>query len=64
MIKKYKGYLIKVYEKIKCSIVNKENVKIEKFSIFEDIISFISNYNNKYKEKLDFKLILQSDSEI
>ena len=63
MINKYKDYLIKVYEKIKSSIVNKENVKIEKFSIVEDIISFISNYNNKYKEKLDFKLILQSDSE-
>ena len=63
MINKYKDYLIKVYEKIKSSIVNKEKVKIEKFSIVEDIISFISNYNNKYKEKLDFKLILQSDLE-
>ena len=31
MINKYKDYLIKVYEKIKSSIVNKENVKIEKF---------------------------------
>ena len=50
-------------KKYKRSIVNKENVKIEKFSIVEDIISFISNYNNKYKEKLDFKLILQSDLE-
>ena len=43
MINKYKDYLIEV------SIVNKENIKIEKFSIFEDIRSFISNYNNKYK---------------
>ena len=54
MINKYKDYLIKV------SIVNKENIKIEKFSIVEDKISFISNYNNNQKEKLDFK---QSDSE-
>ena len=50
MISKYKDYLIKVYEKIKSSLVNKENKKIEKFSIVNDILNFISNYNIKYKK--------------
>jgi hypothetical protein len=63
MINKYKEYLIKVYEKIKNSIVNNENVKTEKYSMVKDIINFISNYNNKYKENFDYKWIFQSDIE-
>ena len=50
MINKYKLYLLKIYGKIKRSIVNKILIKNQKFSIINDIIKFISNYNNKYKQ--------------
>ena len=56
MISKYKIYLFKNYGKIK-------NKQLIEFSIINDIITFISNYNNKYKQKLDFNLILQSSEE-
>jgi hypothetical protein len=63
MISKYKEFLLKFYEKIKCSLVNKCNAKIEIFSLVNDILTFISKYNNKYKRKLDFNVIIQSSDE-
>ena len=61
LISKYKIYLVKVYEKIKNSLINKCANKEEKFSIINDIYTFISNFNSKYKTKLDFNIIFQSD---
>lgn len=52
-----------MYEKIKNSLINKCANKEEKFSIINDIYTFISNFNSKYKTKLDFNIILQSEEE-
>ena len=35
----------------------------KKFSIIEDILKFISNYNSKYNTKLNIYNIIQSESE-
>ena len=38
-------------------------MKKEKLSIIEDIINFKSNYNHKYKSKLDIHNIIQGESD-
>ena len=63
LITKYKEYLLKIYDKIKSSLVNKVNYSNKKFSVINDILLFIQNFNRKYKTKLDFNIILQSDEE-
>ena len=62
-IYKYKIYLKSIYSKIKDALIKKIPVKKEKFSIIEDIINFISNYNSKYKSNLDIYNIIQGDSD-
>lgn len=54
---------MKKYEKFKSSFVNNQINSKDKFSILNDILTFFNNFNNKYKKKLDFNLILQSEKE-
>ena len=63
LIHKYKEYLIKIYEKIKNCFVNKIEIKHEKFSIINDILTFITNYNKKYRTNIDINIIIQSEEE-
>ena len=62
LITKYKKYLLKIYEKIKSSLVNININSIEKLSTINDILLFIQNFNKK-KTNLDFNIILQADEE-
>ena len=63
LVTKYKEYLLSIYNKIKLALVNKINPKKEKFSIVVDILKFIKNLNDKYKEKICLNNILQCDDE-
>jgi hypothetical protein len=47
LITKYKKYLLKIYEKIKSSLVNININSIEKLSTINDILLFIQNFNKK-----------------
>ena len=60
---KYKIYLIKIYNKIKESFVNKINIKTEKFSVVKDILDYIANFNKKHKTKINFSDIIQCDED-
>ena len=61
LIDKYKEYLISIYNKVKTSLVDKNDPIIKKFSIVNDIILFIKNMNLKYKDGLNLTNILQAD---
>ena len=63
LIEKLKFITIKKYDEYKNSIKKPKMPKHKKFSIIEDIYKFITNYNEKYKTKLNAKLIIQSDEE-
>ena len=63
LMEKYKIYLIKIYNKIKESFVNKIKIKQENFSVINDILEYISNFNKKYKTKINFINIIQGDEE-
>ena len=58
LIDNYKEYLVLIYNKIKSCLVNKSEFKIEKFSIVNDIINYIKNMNDKYKDGLNLNNIL------
>ena len=62
-MEKMKIYLLKIYDKVKESIVNKINIKSESFSIINDILDYISCYNKKYKTNINFNKIMQGDDE-
>ena len=59
LIDKYKEYLISIYNKVKTSLVDKNEPIIKKFFILNDIILFIKNMNLKYKDGLNLTNILQ-----
>ena len=61
LIEKYKKFLINTYNKIKESIVNINENKIEKFSIINDIYKFIDQYNEKYKTTINIHNIIQNE---
>ena len=62
LISKYKIYLINIYDKIKSNLFNKNNILFtKKFSVVDDILLFIKNYNDKYHTKINTNLIIQSD---
>ena len=63
LIEKLKFITIKKYDEYKNSIKKPKMPIHKKFSIIEDIYKFITNYNEKYKTKLNVKLIIQSDEE-
>lgn len=63
LIDKYKIYLLKIYKKFKSSLVNNQINSKDKFSIVNYILTLFNNINNKYKQKLDFNLILLSEKE-
>lgn len=63
LISKYKEYLLLIYNRVKSSLVNKYEKKIEKFSVVKDIVLFIKNINQKYKDGLNLNNILQGDEE-
>ena len=48
LIDKYKTFITNVYNKIKDYLINEQS----KFSIIEDILKFLKNYNEKYSGKL------------
>lgn len=53
--------MIFIFNKIKASLVNKIDVKKEKFSIINDIINFISYITKKYEQGLNLNNILKGD---
>lgn len=61
LIHKYKEFLKSIYSKIKDSLLIDIQIKKEKFSIIEDILNFISNYNHKYKTNLNIHNIIQGE---
>ena len=63
LFEKFKSYLIKIYEKIKDSFINRIKIKEEKFSIINDILDYFKIYNRKYKTKINFTNIIQGDNE-
>ena len=64
LVSKYKIYLINLYEKIKSNLVNNNFCESkEKFSIIDDILKFVKNYNNKYKSNININIILQSNKD-
>ena len=63
LVYKYKLYIINIYDKIKECLINKIIKNEEKFSIINDIYTFMIKYKKKYKTKFNFNLILQSDEE-
>lgn len=63
LIHKYKQFLVTIYVKIKESLVKNNDTKNEKFSIINDIKKFFYEYNKKYKQKIDFFKIIQSEEE-
>jgi len=60
LVEKYKFFVINVYIKIKESLIKEILNKNNKFSIIEDIYNFLSIYNNKYSEKINLDIIIQS----
>ena len=63
LIEKYKEYLVSIYNNIKISLVNKIETKIEKFSIINYIINFITMMNKNYNDGLNLVNILQCGEE-
>ena len=65
LISKYKVYIKNVYEKIKINLVNNSNsLNTEKFSVINDILKYIKNYNDQYNSCINVNIIMQSsDSE-
>ena len=63
LIYKYKEYLITIYRKVKESLVKNTKIVKNKFSVVDDVLMFISEYNKKYKTKLNIHKIIQSDQD-
>jgi len=53
LIEKYKIFIIKVFNKVKETLINPIPIKNEKFSVVKDIYSFFNKYNKQYHSKLD-----------
>ena len=64
LIYKYGVYIKNIYIKITNSLINKIEEKDDKFSVINDILSFMNKYNDKYKTKITFNNILQSSEEL
>ena len=64
LIFKYGEYIKYIYTKITNSLIKKIEEKDDKFSVINDILSFMNKYNDKYKTKIDFNNILQSSEEL
>ena len=63
LIEEYKTFIIKVFNKVKETLINSIIVKNEKFSVINAIIIFFNKYNKQYNDKLDVCKIIQSNEE-
>ena len=61
LVHRLKYITIKKYEEYKESIKHPKKPEIKKYSLINDIYSFISNYNRKYKSNISAKNIMQSE---
>ena len=63
LISKYANYLKNIYDRIKDSLINPVIEMKEKYSVINDIMSYLKNYKNKYNCKLDVIHIIQGNED-
>ena len=63
LVDKLRNITINKYEEYKSPIKRPKKPVHKRYSNVEDIYTFISKYNNKYKTKINPKIIIQSDEE-
>ena len=63
LVSKYKEFILYIYSNMKdYLVINNQNKKVEKFTIINDIYTFLKKYNTKYKTNLNIHCIIQGVS--